>query len=366
MRLAGAFDAGHIRGGTPGWERELDFHQLELTGHADQIEDDYALFRDEFGLHEFRDGAWLRKTCPREGEYDWSHLDRLAAVSNGEVYLSLCHYEWLPWLAADDIYSGKVIDAMAAFGFEVASRYRGRFKGYLPVVENGYWTAMMTDWGRWWPASRDQGKTRWWDLYKVTGPMMVAIARAVKQADPSAVIALSEPWAWHPDVPLEDQGRPFTTMLGSPDPIADREVGNLQWGGDASLLDVVGLNFYNNWGEEQGWPLSRLLLEARKRFPDKRLVMGETGNCHFSQRYSVGQWLELISSQVQEANRQGANVEAVTWAPILTLGDFDWGLPAPGAWVTWEPDDPTRKRHWIPDVANIVRQYAEAGSAYLG
>jgi hypothetical protein len=58
-RLAGAFDAGHIRGWTPDFAQELNFHQLELTGHAQQLETDYALFRDEFGIQLFRDGAWL-------------------------------------------------------------------------------------------------------------------------------------------------------------------------------------------------------------------------------------------------------------------------------------------------------------------
>ena len=92
-QLAGAFDAGHIRGWTPGFERELDFHQLEMTGHAQQLETDYRIFREEFGLHLYRDGAWLARSLPRRGEYDWSYLDRLAAVSQGEVTLSLCHYE---------------------------------------------------------------------------------------------------------------------------------------------------------------------------------------------------------------------------------------------------------------------------------
>jgi hypothetical protein len=59
--LPGAFDAGHIRGRTPGWEQPLDFRQLELTGHAAQLEADYRLFREEFGLDRFRDGAWLAR-----------------------------------------------------------------------------------------------------------------------------------------------------------------------------------------------------------------------------------------------------------------------------------------------------------------
>ncbi len=357
-KLAGAFDAGHIRGGTPGWEQELNFHQLEITGHAEQLEADYHLFREEFGLKLFRDGAWLARSLPKPAEFDWSYLDRLARVSDGQVYLSLCHYEWPPWLEEPDIWNGRVIDAMGEFAGRVASRYRGRFAGYIPVVESGYWTAMMTDWGRWWPAAKGGQARRWWELYSVVGQMMIRTARAAREADPDAVIALSEPWAWHPHVSLEDQGRPFNTLIGRADPVAARETGADEWGGDPSLLQVVGLNFYNNWGADHGWPLARLLLEARRQFPEQRIVVGETGNCHFSDCHTVAGWLELIDEQVEAANAEGARVEAVTWAPILTLGDFDWGRPAPGAMVTWEANDPQRKRHWEVEVAKVTRSYA--------
>ncbi len=355
--LAGAFDAGHIRGGTPDWEEELDFHQLELTGHAQQLEDDYRLFREEFGLQLFRDGAWLARTCPAPGQFDWTYLDRLADVSHGQVYLSLCHYEWLPWLDMADIWNGRVIDLMTEYAGRVAARYRGRFAAYVPVVESGYWTAMMTDWNRWWPAQRGGQARRWWELYAVVGRLLTGMARAIREADPDVAIALNEPWAWHPHVSLKDQGRPFSTMLGKPDPSAVRELGEDAFGGDPSLLQIVGLNFYNNWGVDQGWPLHRLLLEARRRFPKQRLIMGETGNCHFSDCHTVSGWLQLIHEQVELANARGARVEAVTWAPILTLGDFDWGKPAPGSWVTWDPDDPARRRVWDPDVARAVREY---------
>lgn len=357
-RLAGAFDAGHIRGGTPGWEQELDFHQLELTGHAEQLEADYRLFREEFGLTLFRDGAWLARSFPKLGQFDWSYLDRLAKVSEGQVYLSLCHYEWPPWLEETDIWNGRVVNLMAEFAGRVATAYRGRFAGYIPVVESGYWTAMMTDWARWWPAVKGGQARKWWELYAVVGRMMIRMARAIREADPTAVIALSEPWAWHPHVSLEDQGRPFNTLLGRPDLVAVRETGSDNWGSDSSLLQVVGLNFYNNWGTDHGWPLQRLLLEARRQYPEQRIVIGETGNCHFSDCHSVAAWLALLDEQVEAANAQGARVEAITWAPILTLGDFDWGRPAPGAMVTWEADDPRRKRHWDTQVAKLVRTYA--------
>src|SRR5947199_9763409 len=82
-KLAGAFDAGHIRGWSPDLKQELNFHQLELTGHAEQLETDYQLLREEFGLRLFRDGAWLARSFPGPDQFDWSYLDRLAELSQG-------------------------------------------------------------------------------------------------------------------------------------------------------------------------------------------------------------------------------------------------------------------------------------------
>lgn len=357
-QLAGAFDAGEIRGGSPDWKQELRFHQLEITGHGAQLEADYRLFREVFGLRQYRDGTWLSRSFPRFGEFDWSYLDRLAAISDGQVTLSLCHYEWPVWAEAEDIFNGRVLEGMTEFARQVALRYRGCFAAYIPVVESGYWTAMMTDWGRWWPSTSEKRAGRWWDLYATVGRMLIQMSRAVKEADPHAAIALSEPWAWHPHVSLKDQARPFFTLSGRSDPLAARETGSDAWGGSDDLLDIVGLNFYNNWGIDHKWPLSRLLLEARRQFPNKTVVMGETGNCHFSECHTVADWLRLLDEQITTANAQGADVKAVTWAPILTLGDFDWGHPAPGAWVTWDVSDPTRRRHYTPEVVTAVSRYA--------
>ena len=38
-------------------------------GHAAQLEADYRLFREEFGLTSFRDGAWLARACPAPGAW---------------------------------------------------------------------------------------------------------------------------------------------------------------------------------------------------------------------------------------------------------------------------------------------------------
>jgi hypothetical protein len=356
--LAGAFDAGHIRGWSPGWRRKLNFHQLELTGHAAQLEEDYRLMRQEFGLSLFRDGAWLARTCPAPGRFDFSYLDRLAALSQGQIVLSLCHYEWLPWLTRADVWSGAAIRFMAELAYRVAKRYRHRFAGYIPVVESGYWTAMISDWGRWWPSIPGDRGVRWWSLYGLIGRMQIAMARAIREVDPGAPLAMSEPWNWDTALPLADQARPFNTLLGQPDPVAVRETGCDAWGGHPSLLDVVGLNFYLERGREHGWPLARLLLEARRQFPEQRLVVGETSNCRCAARHSVASWLSHIDEQVECANAAGARIDIVTWAPVITLGDFESGHPAPGAWVTWDRDDLCRRRSWDPELAAVIRGYS--------
>jgi hypothetical protein len=67
--------------------------------------------------------------------------------------------------------------------------------------------------------------------------------------------------------------------------------------------------------------------------------------------------LRHIDEQVESANASGARIDMVTWAPVITVGDFDWGYPAPGAWVTWDPRDPRRRRSWDPRVAAAIRSY---------
>jgi hypothetical protein len=356
-RLAGAFECGHIRGWSPDWQRELNFHQLELTGHAAQLEDDYRLLREEFGLSLFRDGAWLARTCPAPGRFDCRYLDRLAALSEGQIVLSLCHYEWLPWVTRADIWSGRVIGLMADLAYRVAGRYRGCFAGYIPVIESGYWTAMIAKWGRWWPSLPQERTPSWWPLFALIGRMQIAMARAIREVDPGTPLVMSEPWNWDPRLSLTDQARPFNTVLGQPDPVAVRETGWDVWGGDPSLLNVAGLNFYLDRGVEHGWPLARLLLEARRQLPGQRLVVGETSNCRCSKLHSVASWLRYVDEQVERANAAGARIEIVTWAPVIALGDFDWGEPAPGAWVTWDPNDPGRRRSWDPQVAAVIRGY---------
>src|SRR5215204_4307459 len=121
--LAGTFDAGHIRGWTPDYTRSLDFYQLEISGHARHLEADYRLLREEFGMSIFRDGAWMAKTFVGPNEYDWSHLDRLASISNGEIWLTLCHYEWPTWLDESSVRDGRVVDLTTEFAYNVASRY---------------------------------------------------------------------------------------------------------------------------------------------------------------------------------------------------------------------------------------------------
>src|SRR2546423_1920101 len=81
-------------------------------------------------------------------------------------------------------------------------------------VECGCGRGMRGTGRGWGPAGRDRPVERWWALFAIVGRMLVAMARAIHEADPAASIALSEPWAWHPDLSLADQGRAFDILLG--------------------------------------------------------------------------------------------------------------------------------------------------------
>ena len=342
-QLAGAFDAGEIRGWTPDFQQELHFHQLELTGHAEQLEGDYRLLREEFGLRRFRDGAWLARSLPAPGQIDWTYLDRLAGVSRGEVTLSLCHYEWPPGS------SPRSVERAGAGG-------HGRFRraGRAPVPGTlrrlhprggervldgdddrlGALVAGRASLNRGWGERGDRRAGR--RAVCLVAPLRRGGAdaggrgpghqggRPTGAGGPLRALGLAPPTsAWRTRASLQHPP-------GPPRPGGSAETGSDAWGGDPSLLDEVGLNFYNNWGVDHGWPLSRLLLEARRHYPQQRIIMGETGNCHFSDCHTVAGWLDLIDQEVQRANAGGARRGGRHLGPCAHPGRLRLGPAGPG------------------------------------
>ena len=160
--------------------------------------------------------------------------------------------------------------------YQIARRYLG--------VELGIWT----DWiaapqCRQWPF----GNRDWWQVYRQTSAITIAIAHGLKAGDPACRTrtAMSESWGWG-DMPYPDQARPFATILGQPDEVAEQNGCHSWQRGHAGLLDIVELNMYF----ENDIP--GMLAAARRLFPSQQVV-AETAttyrpDCHPPTRPPAG------------------------------------------------------------------------------
>ena len=102
-----------------------------------------------------------------------------------------------------------------------------------------------------------------------------------------------------------------------------------EFGGDPSLVDVIGLNFYphNQWyfegptipmGHHEYRPLSDMLVEVAERY-GKPLFLSETG-AEGSGRPS---WLHYVCKEVRDAMSRGADVKGICWYPITAYPGWD-------------------------------------------
>jgi len=319
------FDGSVVRGqGDDG--QLLHFSNTRATGHVTQLESHYAQAR-RMGVTRFRDTIlWDERR--RTPDYGW--LDRLQALSQGQIELVLNHYSLPEWLSEADFWSGAATEAMRELAYQVARRYPGTFRSYNPGVEIGIWT----DWiaapqNRQWPF----GGRGWWQVYQQTSAVTIAIAQGLKAGDPTCRTALSEPWGWDPAVPYPDQARPFTTLLGQYDEVAEANGCHTWQQGHAGLLDVVGLNLYFDHD------LPGQLAAARQLFPGKDVVVAETGNLYRPDCHPPARWWAKFEA-LGEAGLE------VSWSPGLTMLTHERGERMHGNLL--DEDGTTHWQHPVP------------------
>jgi hypothetical protein len=333
MRYGMCFDGSVVRGrGDDG--RPLHFSNTHATGHTEHAEFHYRRAR-QMGLTRFRDTV-LWDEARRGPDYAW--LDRLQALSQGQIELVLNHYALPEWLDEASFWGEGAAAAMYELSYQVARRYAGAFRSYNLGAELGIWT----DWiaapnNRQWPF----GNRSWWEVYRQTSAITIAIARGLKAGDPTCRTAMSEPWGWDPAVPWADQARPFATILGQPDEVAVAH-GCFTWQqGHADLLDIVGLNIYFEND------LAGMLAAARQLFPSQRVVVAETGNLLRPDCHPPALWwakFEALAEPDLEVN----------WSPGLTMLTHELGERMAGNLLG---EDGTL--HWCrPDLVPSSRQPA--------
>jgi hypothetical protein len=100
-------------------------------------------------------------------------------------------------------------------------------------------------------------------------------------------------------------------------------------GGDPSLVDVVGWNFYphNQWywkgptipmGHHEYRPLADMLIEMAGRY-GKPLFLSETG----AEGTGKASWLHYVSHEVRDAMSRGADIRGICWYPITAYPGWD-------------------------------------------
>jgi hypothetical protein len=100
-------------------------------------------------------------------------------------------------------------------------------------------------------------------------------------------------------------------------------------GGDPSLVDVVGWNFYphNQWywkgptipmGHHEYRPLADMLMEMTERYK-KPLFLSETG----AEGTGKPSWLHYVCNEVREAMSRGAAISGLCWYPITAYPGWD-------------------------------------------
>jgi hypothetical protein len=303
------FDGSVVRGrGDDG--RPLHFSNTYTAGHVEQLAFHYERAR-QMGITRFRDTI-LWNEASRQPNYHW--LDRLQAVSHGQLELALNHYGLPEWLTEDMFWGSGAAEAMHELAYQVARRYQGAFRSYNIGVELGIWT----DWiaapqNRQWPF----GGRSWWQVYEHTSAITIAIAKGLKAGDPTCRTAMSEPWGWDPSVPYADQARPFATILGRPDAVAAQNDSSSWQLGRADLLDIVGLNIYFDND------LPALLAAARALFPAQQVVVAETANIYRPDCNPPARWWAKFEDLHDETLE-------VSWNPGTPMRTHELGEPMHG------------------------------------
>jgi hypothetical protein len=296
------FDSSALRGtGTDG--RSIDLKNTFATGHYDRAEEDYALARS-MGITRLTDSVVWDAPGPGLSTIDFNWLDRLAAL--GCDTLRIMHYALPRCVTKDMFWSGEAADFMHEAAANIARAYKGVGWRYDVCTELGIWTNLIAHpHNRQWP----QGNRSWWDVYKQTSAIAIAIAKGLRSADRHAQTMLAEPYGMG-HMSYDDMSRPFNTILGRYDEVAEREGCDTWKQGHEGLLDVIGLDIY------EPRLIAPMLSEARNRYPGKQVVVAETANtqlvCHPAEWW--GRFEDLGEPDLE-----------VTWCPGLEAKTHDEG-----------------------------------------
>ena len=312
--------------------RRRDGVRLDLiraTGHDKHVLQDYRQCR-QLGFQTLRDGLRWHLIEKSPGQYDWSSwLPALEAAEEAgvEVIWDLFHYGSPDCVdqAAPDFPDRFTEFALAAI--ELQQSVSKRPPLVCPLNEINFLSWAIDD-GYFPQVGPEQ---RGWFKRQLVRAAITS-AKAIKQRWPGATIVWAEPLihiAPHDrrrqtvraaKQNLQGMYEAYDWILGQAEP---------DLGGDPSLADVIGLNFYphNQWyfegptvpmGHHEYRPLADMLVEMAERY-GKPIFLSETG----AEGSAKPSWLHYVCSEVRDAMDRGADVRGICWYPITAYPGWD-------------------------------------------
>ena len=312
--------------------RRRDGVRLDLiraTGHDRHVLNDYRQCR-EIGFRTVRDGLRWHLIEKAPGKYDWSSwLPMLEAAEEIglQIIWDLFHYGSPDHVdqAGEDFPQRFAEFAVAAL--EMRETVTRRAPTVCPLNEINF-LSWAIDEGYFPHVGPDE---RGWFKQQLV-KAAIASARAIKQRWPDSTIIWAEPLI---HIAPHDRRRKtihaaqanLRGMYEAYDWILGREKPEL--GGDPSLADVVGLNFYPHnqgyfdgptipMGHHEYRPLADMLVEFAERY-GKPVFLSETG----AEGTGRPAWLHYVCDEVRAAQARGAEVEGICLYPITAYPGWD-------------------------------------------
>lgn len=302
--------------------RRLDV--IGATGHDIHAEADYRQLA-RMGLRTVRDGLRWHLVERQPHRYDFSGflpMAKAARQTGTQVIWDLLHYGWPDDI---DIWSSTFVDRFAAFAAATARIWReltDEVPFWCPVNEISFFAWAGGDARYLNPFAAGRG----FELKVQLARASIAAINAVRDVDPRARIVHCEPLIsvhhdWLGDRPrFEAEGwhqaqfQAFDLLTGRMWP---------QIGGDPSMLDIVGVNYYstNQWlhggapidvDHRLYRPLSDLLFETYARY-QRPLFVAETG-IEGDRRAA---WFRYVAGEVLRARQRGVPIEGICLYPVM-------------------------------------------------
>jgi len=330
--MVAKFDSFFMAGFECSSHRRRDGVRLDLiraTGHDKHVARDYRQLR-ELGFRTVRDGLRWHLIEKTPGKYDWSSwlpMIEAAEAAGLQVIWDLFHYGSPDCIdqAAPDFPQRFTDFAVAAL--ELQQSMSSRPPLVCPLNEINFLSWAVDD-GYFPRVGPDQ---RGWFKDQLVRTAITA-ATAIKQRWPKATVVWAEPLI---HIAPHDLRRPTVRaaqanlqgMYEAYDWIMG--LARPELGGDPSLVDVVGWNYYphNQWyfdgptipmGHHEYRPLGDMLVEMAKRY-GKPIFLSETG----AEGSGKPSWLHYVSNEVRDAMSRGADVRGICWYPITAYPGWD-------------------------------------------